>query len=52
MTAPAEAFVLVAGILNAGFLVSHAFFWRLFSWGRDLASLTFINCSALTRHLG
>ena len=35
--------VMVGGIFNVSFAVFHLFFWRLFDWKRDLASLSFIN---------
>ncbi|MBN2118677.1 MAG: hypothetical protein JW730_19040 [Anaerolineales bacterium] len=35
--------VRVGGIYNLGFAVFHLFFWKLFRWEEDLASLTHIN---------
>jgi hypothetical protein len=35
--------IIVGGIFNVSFAVFHLFFWRLFDWKHDLASLSFIN---------
>jgi hypothetical protein len=39
----AETIIMLGGIFNVAFAVFHVFFWRLFDWKRDLASLSFIN---------
>jgi hypothetical protein len=38
-----ETLLMLGGIFNVAFAVFHLFFWRLFDWKRDLASLSFIN---------
>lgn len=35
--------MIIGGIFHLGFAVFHLFFWRLFDWKKDLASITFIN---------
>ncbi len=35
--------MIIGGIFHLGVAVFHLFFWRLFHWKKDLASLTFIN---------
>lgn len=35
--------MIIGGIFHLGFAVFHLFFWWLFGWKKDLASLTFIN---------
>ena len=35
--------IIIGGIFHLGFAVFHLFFWRLFNWKKDLASLTYIN---------
>lgn len=42
-----EVLLIAGGIYNLGFAVSHPFFWRIFDWGRDLASLTAVNRSVM-----
>jgi hypothetical protein len=39
----AETSIMLGGIFNVAFAVFHIFFWHLFDWKRDLASLSFIN---------
>ncbi len=39
----ATVVVTIGGIFNLAFAVFHLFFWRLFDWKRDLASLSFAN---------
>ncbi len=43
----AEVSLIAGGIFNLGFAVFHLFFWRLFDWKRDLASLTAVNRSVM-----
>ncbi|NOZ11626.1 MAG: hypothetical protein GXP09_11365 [Gammaproteobacteria bacterium] len=38
-----ESIIILGGVFNLAFAVFHIFFWKLFSWGQDLASLTPIN---------
>lgn len=38
-----EIVILAGGIFNLGFAVFHLFFWRIFDWKKDLASLSYIN---------
>lgn len=38
-----NALLITGGIFHLGFAVFHLFFWRLFNWKKDLASLTYIN---------
>ena len=40
-------YVIAGGIYNLGFAIFHLFFWRLFHWREDLASLTHINRSVM-----
>jgi len=40
-------YVIAGGIYNLGFAIFHLFFWRLFRWREDLASLTHINRSVM-----
>ena len=40
-------YVIAGGIYNLGFAIFHLFFWRLFRWMEDLASLTHINRSVM-----
>ena len=35
--------LIVGGFYHLGFAIFHLFFWRLFNWKKDLASLTIIN---------
>ena len=35
--------IVAGGIFSLGFAIFHLFFWRLFRWKEDLASLTVIN---------
>jgi hypothetical protein len=35
--------LIIGGFFNLGFAIFHLFFWRLFNWKKDLASLSFIN---------
>ncbi|MBI5842302.1 MAG: hypothetical protein HZB19_19625 [Chloroflexi bacterium] len=37
----------LCGIYNLGFAVFHLFFWRIFKWKEDLASLTHVNRSVM-----
>ena len=43
----AEVSLFAGGIFNLGFTVFHLFFWKLFDWKRDLASLTPVNRSVM-----
>ncbi len=43
----AEISLLAGGIYNLAFAVFHLFFWRLFDWKKDLASLTPTNRSVM-----
>ena len=43
----AEVSLIAGGIFNLGFAVFHLFFWRLFDWKKDLASLTPVNRSVM-----
>lgn len=38
-----DLLVKIGGIYNLGFAVFHLFFWKLFHWKEDLASLTSLN---------
>ncbi len=38
-----ESLIIFGGFFHLGFVVFHLFFWRLFKWRKDLASLNFIN---------
>lgn len=38
-----DLLVKAGGIYHLGFVVFHLFFWKLFRWREDLASLTSIN---------
>ena len=35
--------LIVGGFYHLGFAIFHLFFWRLFNWKKDLASLTIVN---------
>lgn len=35
--------LIIGGFFHFGFAVFHLFFWKLFNWKKDLASLTHIN---------
>ena len=35
--------LIIGGIFHFSFAVFHLFFWQLFNWEKDLASLTFVN---------
>ena len=39
--------ILLGGIFSLGFAVFHLFFWKLFMWKKDLASLTPLNRSIM-----
>ncbi len=39
--------LLVGGIYNLAFAIFHLFFWKLFDWNKDLASLTPANRSIM-----
>lgn len=43
MSSLAKISLFVGGVFNFGFAVFHLFFWKLFNWKEDLASLTRIN---------
>ena len=43
----AEISLFAGGIFNLGFTVFHLFFWKLFDWKKDLASLTPVNRSVM-----
>jgi len=43
----AEVSLFAGGIFNLGFAVFHLFFWKLFDWRKDLASLTPVNRSVM-----
>lgn len=43
----AELSLFVGGIFNLGFTIFHLFFWKLFNWKKDLASLTPVNRSVM-----
>jgi len=43
----AETSLLAGGIFNLGFTIFHLFFWKLFDWKKDLASLTPVNRSVM-----
>ncbi len=47
MQIPAEIFITMGGIFNLGFAAFHLFFWKIFHWKDDLASLTHINRSVM-----
>ena len=38
-----ETLVVAGGVFSAAFAVFHLFFWRLFRWKTDLATLTSLN---------
>ena len=35
--------LIIGGFYHLGFTIFHLFFWRLFHWKKDLASLTIVN---------
>lgn len=43
----AEVSLFAGGIFNLGFTIFHLFFWKLFDWEKDLASLTPVNRSVM-----
>jgi len=43
----AEVSLLVGGIYNLVFAIFHLFFWKVFNWKKDLASLTPANRSIM-----
>ena len=43
----AEVSLFAGGIYNLGFTIFHLFFWKLFDWKKDLASLTAVNRSVM-----
>lgn len=43
----AEVALLAGGIYNLAFAIFHLFFWKLFDWKKDLASLTPANRSIM-----
>ena len=43
----AEISLFAGSIFNLGFTVFHLFFWKLFDWKKDLASLTPVNRSVM-----
>ena len=38
-----ETLIVAGGVYNAAFAVFHLFFWKLFRWREDLASLSGLN---------
>jgi hypothetical protein len=38
-----EALIKAGGFYNIGLIIFHLMFWRIFNWGSDLASLSFLN---------
>jgi len=38
-----EFLIKAGGIYCFGFVIFHLMFWRLFNWGEDLRSLSFVN---------
>ena len=47
MTSLSEISLFGGGLFNLGFTVFHLFFWKLFDWKNDLASLTPVNRSVM-----
>jgi hypothetical protein len=47
MNSLSEISLFAGGIFNLGFTVFHLFFWKLFDWKKDLASLTPVNRSVM-----
>ena len=47
MNSIAEVSLFTGGIFNLGFTIFHLFFWKLFDWRNDLASLTPVNRSVM-----
>jgi hypothetical protein len=43
----AEISLFAGGVFNLGFTIFHLFFWKLFDWKKDLASLTPVNRSVM-----
>lgn len=43
----AQVSLFAGGVFNLGFTVFHLFFWKLFDWKKDLASLTPVNRSVM-----
>lgn len=43
MTFMKNTLLIIGGFYHLGFAIFHLFFWRLFHWKKDLASLTIIN---------
>ncbi len=37
------ALIIIGGIYNLGFTVFHLFFWKVFRWRKDLASISRVN---------
>ena len=42
-----DTIIIIGGAFNLGFALFHIFFWKLFHWKRDLASLTYVNRSVM-----
>jgi len=38
-----DTLIKVGGIYSFGFVIFHLMFWRIFNWGNDLRSLSFLN---------
>jgi len=38
-----DALIKAGGIYSFGFVIFHLMFWRIFNWGEDLRSLSFLN---------
>lgn len=38
-----DTLIKAGGIYSFGFVVFHLMFWRIFNWGEDLESLSFLN---------
>ena len=47
MNSLSEVSLFAGGIFNLGFTIFHLFFWKLFNWKKDLASLTPVNRSVM-----
>ena len=43
MSTLSETLLFAGGIFNIGFAIFHLFFWKIFDWKEDLATLTSVN---------
>lgn len=45
MNNAAMALIIIGGVYNLGFAIFHLFFWKVFRWKKDLASISRVNRS-------